>query len=346
MRSDPSEPVLLQRALRDVAEAAHRIETRSFELHLGRVRAKLVPRVDALLEDAVAVLDRVLARYDTPTQSQGPANSGVFHTVFEDIVALATSRPDARQRIADVAFMARWELVRKRGGVSQAEGLPDAWNLIAVCCSARRRVIKAISGVEQVLSEVEEMPSVFEGLYQTELQRALATRAAYARFCTGLHQAVTGQGPGGVLERVRFAGVEIARLMGRSIYEELRVEDRMQLRHLQTRLFEWLREDGSLREGERLLADLSGFSSLLLQVNRRPELIEHDRELLGELLGLLARPANDESAVRGMLTVIRGRDAELDELIEQRAELGAELWCGPIRRVLRSLEQREGGEAR
>ncbi len=330
------EVVGIQWALQAVAEAASGIDTRKFEIEAsGHVRAELVPAIRAVMDDAIALLGDVLARYDEPPQSGGADDSGVFNCVFDELVTDAAPSNPA-QRIADISFMARWELERKQQAVAEAERRADEWYLFAECCSARRRVIKAASGVERVLSEVEGRPSMFIGLYQTEKQRAVETRAAYQSFILGLRQAERWRALD--LERyLRLVGTGIARLVGRPIYEELRVEDRRSLRALQARVCQWLREPRNLQAGQRLASDVAAFSSLLMEVNRRPAMIEYDQEVLEKLLGAVAQPATDKQAFYRLLFTIRGRDPELDWLIEARADLSPEIWDAVARQVLTQL---------
>ncbi len=334
----------IQSSLHAVAETARKLATRAFETESRpRVRAELIPAVLSVIDGAVNVLDEVLERYDKPLElePEPPASSGVFDRLIDDFVIAANDAgPGPGQRVADMSFMARWELGRKRSAVAEAEHSLDDWRLLAECCSARRRVVKAATGVERVLSEVEGLPSLFADLYRTEKQRAVETRAAYYAFVTGLRAAE--QGHRADVERgLRLAGTGIAQLIGREVYEDLRVDDRRSLRALQVRVFAWLRGARDEREGQRLLSELNAFGSLLMEVNRRPPLIEYDRELLGELLGALEQPRVDAPTLYRRLTTLRGRDAELDALINLRAELRPNLWRPPVEQVLAGLDEQQ-----
>jgi hypothetical protein len=327
----------IQRSLHQVAIAARHIDTRSFEVDARvRVRDELVPAVRGVMDQACSILGQVLDRYDRPTSPGTYEDSGVFACMFDDLVADTTPN-SPRQRIADMSFMARWELDRKRCSVAEAVTASDDWRLIAECCSARRRVVKAASGVERVLAEVEALPSMFGEVYQTENQRAVATRAAYYSFVTGIRRAESEQLD--IERRIRFAGTGIARLIGRAIYEELRIEDRRSLRALQARLFEWLRGRRDPREGQRIHSELLAFASLLMEVNRRATLVEHDRAVLEKLLVALHQPATDGQTFLKLLHSIRGRDPELDALIEAEAELRPAIWQEPATRTLARLRE-------
>jgi hypothetical protein len=336
MRTD-----LIQRSLHAVAETARNIDTRGFEVDArARLRAELVPVVVRVMDDAVGVLGHVLDRYDRLQALENPEDSGVFNCMFDDMVADVSSS-NQNQRVADISFVARWELNRKRSIVTEAEHSGDDWRLISECSSARRRVIKAASGVERVLTEVESRPSLFLDLYQTEKQRAVETRAAYYSFVAGLR--ATERACHDVERCIRLAGTGIARLIGRSIYEELRVEDRRLLRSLQARLCDWLRGARDQREGQRLLSEVSSCGALLMEVNRRPMLIEYDRELLEKLLRALQQPATNTVTFYKTLMTLRGRDPELDERIEARVDFVPRLWCGPAEQTLERLREQATG---
>ena len=342
LRATPDDEVQrLQCALRDAAERAHLVDTRPYEWEARvRIDHELVPRLRGAVDDAVGVLDLLLERYDTPSQGSSPADSGAFDLCFEELVRPANQPPAPWQRVADVSFMARWELTRKREQLRDATLANDHISLLSECCSLRRRVIKATSGVEQVLAQVEGYPSVFEGLYRTERQRAIETRAAYLSFISGLRE--TEEEPVPLVRSVRLAGISLARLIGRDVYQDLWVDDRLRVRELQHRLLTWLRDPHDALDGQRLLGDILAFGELLMAVNRRPTLLQHDREVLCRVQRALGTPELDGRAIFEELGSVRGRDRELDALIKARTTLRSSLWSTTMERVLGELSQAEG----
>ncbi|MCA9701312.1 MAG: hypothetical protein KC431_27565, partial [Myxococcales bacterium] len=120
-------------------------------------------------------------------------------------------------------------------------------------------------------------------------------------------------------------------------YEDFRVEDRRSLRSLQQRIIDWIRGDRDEVDGWQIFADLQAFASLALTVSRRPVLCEHDRAVLELLLCALEMPGADQVAVYRLLETIRGRDQEIDDLIEGQVDLLPSLWLEPTRRVLAGL---------
>lgn len=328
----------LQLALLHCAAEASATDTRSFELapEAGIVET-LIPKLCSSAAAAIGIFEQILSHYDAPAHTAGAASSGVFNAVFEDMVENVVS--DQHQRVADVAFMARWEIERKRSLLTAAATRKRGWALLSECCSTRRRVLKATSGVERVLSEVEGQASVFDDLYRTERQIAVETRAAYYVFVSDLAKAERDLGDRDVARVIRLAGTGIAQLIGRDIYDDLRIEDRMEMRRLQVRLFAWLRQGTDAREAHRLMGDIRAFASLIMQVNGRPALIEHDRHTLTKLAAALRMPGTDKVAFYRILKSIRGRDEHLDRLINGYADL-QERWWGPqVSRVLASLSE-------
>lgn len=327
-----------QLALLQCAAEANATNTRSFELQPESDIVKmLIPRLCSMADTAIDIFEQVLGQYDCPGQGTTAANSGVFNAVFEDMVEDPVS--DQHQRVADVAFMARWELERKRGLLTAAATRKHGWALLSECCSTRRRVLKATSGVERVLSDVEGQASVFDDLYRTERQIAVETRAAYYVFVSDLAKAERDAGDRDVARVIRLAGTGIARIIGRDIYDDLRIEDRMEIRSLQDRLFAWLREGTDDRGAQRLMGDIRAFASLIMQVNRRPALIEHDRHVLNKLAAALRMPGTDKCAFYPVLKTLRGRDEQIDRLIDGYADLQLRWWGPHVSRVVAQLSE-------
>lgn len=315
----------LQWALLATIESAQRADNRDLE---GEPHSQLcsvqLPEIRSLIETAVVVFDRVIAQYEREAEVEGAADSGVFHGVFEDIVETPRG-PDRYQQIADVAFMARWELIRKLDTLADAERL-DRWPLIAVCSSALRRVVKAVCGVERVLAEVEGHPSLLQDLYETQLQEALRVRTAYLRLIARLQRIEHKQLWLGTNRSLRLVGTALASLIGDETYQALRIEDRRTLRELQQRVLAGLTGTGTdlladQQAQQRVLHDAFALGPLLTQINRRPELIAHDRMQLERLIAELERGFGRDLNIDASLTALRGRDIELDELADRGASI-------------------------
>jgi hypothetical protein len=218
------------------------------------------------------------------------------------------------------------------------------WELIEACSSAMREVLKALSALDLTICSYEGLepgPS----FYVTEIQRSLRVRAAYWSFRRDLVAA----GPpaeGEVRARLRKAACSIAKLAGRDIYPSMRVGDRAMLREFQTKIRGWLvqsrsESDGSTSTGLRLFQDLANLAELMLQVNRRAELMEHDRLLLERVE---AQADGASGGALAALEAIRSRDPHLDALLESPESVSAEALREVVASVRRRLER--AGEER
>jgi hypothetical protein len=238
--------------------------------------------------------------------------TGKFYLKIDGLM----SAESGARRIVELAFMAQWELERKALELrAMAAKDTDAWEAIARYGSARRRVLKSTIAVETALSEQEGLASGLKDLHLTELHRSLETRRAYAIFRREIRRRPANEHDG-IKQALRTAGIATARLIGRDVYEDLRVTDRMRLRELQTKVLEWLRgEDGfDCDAGMELWQDLSAFADLLLQVNHRAELREHDGALLERVYAGLfsSSPSGSVPDAMRLTRTLLGRDAELD----------------------------------
>jgi len=329
----------LQSSLRAIAERARAINTRDFEGRSRRdLERELLPVLATVLSDASDSLGSVLHYYEEVNERRAKELTPVETREFYRTIDGLMTEESGTQRIIDLAFMAQWELKRKAQQV-QAPGNEedDVWDLIARCGSARRRILKSAVAVETAICEHEAIASTLEHSYVTELKRSLETRRAYVVFRREL-KAPHGNDVATIRRSLRTAGIGIARLIGRDIYEDLRVTDRTQIRELQARLLAWLRGDDDFDSdsGLKTWQDLSAFADLLLQVNHRAELVEHDRALLAEahetLISSQSTPETLLASLRQQLESLIGRDGALDELIEN-SESPIEEWRLTVRRL-------------
>lgn len=341
-------PSMLQEQLGEVTQRALRIDVRPFEgRERGVLEKELVPLVITVVSDGLGVLNGVLAHYEaglTPEALQ--ADEGTDDAFYKGIDELVAS-DQGSQRVADIAFMARWELQAKKQILEVRGSDLDGWSTLSMCGSARRRLIKSTVAVELVLCQHEGIDSQLQKLHVTELRRSLETRRAYASFT----KAITKRGDSEDLKaRLRRGGTAIATLIGRDIYADLRASDRKQLRALQGEILAWLRGDDAFgsETATRLCENLEVFANVLLQVNHRAELQEHDRAVLAETYASLfssdSSPETTPLAVAAKLEALLGRDRELDELIETSGSLAAGDWQGPMRRLLQALDTGPDGQ--
>ncbi len=323
-----SEAETIHARLIEVVRRARSVDVREHETGTAEAAmATLLPHARELVEEAIDVARSILQTYEpeesaddldafdaafTPTADKEPND---FYRGIDELV-----EGGGAERVSDIAFLASTELRQKQALLENLKPNQDGWEIVASCGSALRRIAKSFTALELVLCEVEELPR--ELAFASELSTSLEVRRQYAR----LRRVIHGPEPteASLRTRLRSIGTRIAMMVGRDIYTDLRVHDRIQLRKLQQRILDWLRDaDGSTaawKVGMRLWQDLDGFAGLLQQVNRRQELVEHDATRVRELLAvcrydhegaLLAAIAEHGKALEGL-------DDELDQQLTSR----------------------------
>jgi hypothetical protein len=331
---------------------AREIDVRVVERKSGvEAHAALVPGVSSLLATSVAVCQKLLLHYDD-RDATGDANvddafgewseergSGVFY------LSVDAALNDAGRRVADIAFIGVTELRLKLARVSALTPDRDGWDIVAECGSGIRRTKKSLTALERVMSEAEGWEPKLS--FESELAVSLEVRRQYSRLRGAIarHEAVTEDNLHRSLRRV---GTAIAMLIGREIYPDLRIDDRRQIRELQARILDWLRDDAvdeeKVRAGMRLWQDLSGFASLIEQVNRRQELSSHDAGVIDRVASALAAQSSGvadavvERPVAVELRALRGLDDEADALLD-RDELSVATWWPVIERLSRRFKE-------
>lgn len=320
-----------------LAERARVVDLRSFEEGtLERLADQLAPAVESLLGDAIALLGELLDRYEDPDDGEDldGAGSHEFYHQADRIMA----RPRS-ERLCDVAFLARNEMRIKLEQIKSGSHGDFFASLVTFCASSLRRISKTASAVENALCECEGMRPHLS--FMTELLASLQVRRAYAKFRTAV-LAPPPPEPETLRACLQGAGSAIARLLGRDVYRDMRYADREELRRLQGRMIAWLNDpDTGTAAGQRLWQDLVGFAELLREINRRSELVEHDREVAERALKLLFETAGMPSTVpkdlREPLAALYGRSPEVDQMISDQSWDDAEAWREPLSELLRKL---------
>lgn len=308
------------------AGKARALETVRFEaLEAVELIRDLVPGTLEAVDEALRLLSGIVDRYENqappglvPEHTPVPSPDADF---YRDVDALVAEGGSAGG-ICDLCVLARMELRGKRQQLAGFAATESSWTIISACASARRKIIKGAAAIDLAVSQHEGQPPALAGLFETELDRSLAVRRAYTRFRRAVAAHATPSTTT-VVQAMRAAGVALAVLVGRDIYEDLRVDDRIQLRQLQRQLIGWLQLGNTAppRLGLKLWHDLFGFSGVLVQINNRTALREHDRELVGDLLPALQKSPTEllDPALAGKLKGLGGRDDALDDLLGQPA---------------------------
>ena len=331
----------LQQSLIHAVERARGIEIRRYEQREeDRLRDELLPAIREALTEAIEVFTQVIDSYSTPMKND---NTGtVADSAQVSFGSSITSEECGANRIADISFLARWELHEEREKLGKNSFVKETWNVINDCSSARRRLIASAIAIENAICAHEDLTSTLRDLYLRELNHSLQVRKVYAMF----RYTVMGNGPPNrknVRQRLRKIATAIDKFAGAEIYGDLRTTDRVQIEGIYCRLVEWLQADhgGDPQESLRLWQDIESLSELLLGINNRSELREYDRTVVVEAHNSLFRTDTVTDSIAEDLQVrlqsLLGRDAELDRLILNRGPHPAESWKRPLERALEGL---------
>jgi hypothetical protein len=246
--------------------------------------------------------------------------------------------------VSGLSFVCSLGLGARLGAV-RATPLSQAWDLIDVCGSAARDVLKSLGALDAALCRLLGLAPP-RSYYVSELDRSLRVRRAYALFQRALLELA---GSGEPRARLRSGANLIARLIGRDDYPHFRVHDRQMLRALQGRIRSWLvRSSGpepldaaATLAGERLWQDLLTFAALLQLVNHRAELWEHDRgAILAAAAAIQAHDLTPDqlASIVEPLRFLQGRDPGLDELLLAPSPPPLEAWRATLDRCRTRLE--------
>ena len=304
--------------------------------------ADLVPKVVHLLRSGIELLEQVEAFYDPErNQPDRPADSDTLHHI-----GLMISSEFAARDLIDVTFFARSELRSSyehlmKSATRKIQGRPeeDQLTLASNCEAGLRALRKAMVSVESAVYEFEEREAPKRQWYDVELSLQIRKLYWNLRRETELAE---GSGEWDLEGRLRQVLYRIMAFRELSVYPFLRVDDRVNLRHLLKRILEWLNGDRrDPAEARRIWQDLTGFAEILVQVSHRQELQDHDRELVGRVYYRLFRRADLELVPDQMMKEMEsvlGLDGELDGLVAGKVK-NLEAWRGPLRRVLDKLKR-------
>ncbi|MCG8418084.1 MAG: hypothetical protein MJE77_09105 [Proteobacteria bacterium] len=338
----------LIQSLRELTRQVREVDTRSYEEAEPEViGADLLPTIAHILARAEQLVADVFGHYEARAQKEpSPEVTASEDMSFEHRLDQLMTTGTTAQRIADISFVARLELAHKR---QQLDGLRldgSHWEPIAVCASIRRRILKVASALERAMCEDENIEPQIDW-YHIEMKISVEVRRVYAIFRRSL-EPDSPPDRGHIHARIRRAGIAIAMLTGRDVYEELKIRDRQMLRELQHKVVSWLRVcNGEISKshagsGITLWQDAVGLANLLMQVNNRAELRDHDEQVLADLNETLfeglVRSTRLTQAQLDQLQSLYGMDDRLDQCIELGEDCPIECWKQAISHV---LEQRK-----
>lgn len=306
--------------IRQIGRDVETLDLKSFEAAEPSVEmARIVVRVDELAARATQLMKLVLSQYEAPADP-----------VLEEEPSFGPDETTAVRSMeaGSIAFVAQLELRQCRERLAVSAGL-NLLTVLSECDRTLRRILRGLIALDEVLSVERGLPRVLD---QGELlSRSLRVRACYAELNAKINS-IPPPEAATITRALRLVGTSLAVLVGRETYPELRVGDRLQLRALQYRILSWLRGGPApvaALEGLQLWSDIVSFIAILRQVNRRPELIEHDTRVLE-----LAKRTLDDgppqthwpSAVFDALCRLRGKDSAIDALLAAPEPTLVEPW--------------------
>lgn len=240
-----------------------------------------------------------------------------------------TDLPAALRELADATFVARLSTSQLLVELERARNSQEHWQVMRAASKVRRGLVRALHNLDKLACEALGV-KVRSSYYDAQVREALEVRRAFNHLRED-SRLVRGRNTASAL---RAAGMSLAKLTCRSRW--LRVSDQRLVSELRVRIADWLRArdrchrsarsgnrtaDSHLLAGKRLLSDYFNFVEMTREVNKRPELIEHDGEQLLALLRVWEQL--DAGDLDAALQAVRGRNLELDELARHGAPRGA-----------------------
>ncbi len=305
----------------------------------------MVRQVRQLMAQAVQLMRELTDFYDAESAAhgeEGRSESDEGDDFLRDIGALISSELAARE-VSGLAFVARGQLMEMQEALSSALEHKLVWAVASHADSSLRHIGKALIAIESAVREYEGLEA--QDHRWTDLQDSLDTRRLYGQFRRAILRGGDPRAHDQLTASLKSAATRIAILRGLEIYPFLRIDDRLTIRRLQKRIAAWLDDDAdsSQETGLRLWQDLISFARLLMKVNDREELREHDRQVVTSVHRLLfgpKRPAQRLSASQlKELERLEGRDDELDHLIRLASEIPVADLRGPLERLRNQLQR-------
>ena len=292
-----------------VCMEARDVDTRRFEADHAMI-PELVACMQARAEAAIGALEQVIEVFDA-----GPS--------IDPGETLVTA---AGVPVIDIAFIAHVYLRQRCERLVRLGSSPNAVLVIAESASLRRHILKSLVRVESAISVELGIAPRLGNLHDLDI--SLASRDTYQRYIRSIRSIseAVNSGKLDVLGALRLSATNVAMMVGRDVYQNLRIEDRQQLRSLQQRIFAAVQQSEDELGIRRLWMDIQSSAELLERIHERAELIEHDFELLASVL----EKAELGAEGRGQLRVLEGRDAQVDGLLADASCPEASLRGAPI----------------
>jgi hypothetical protein len=276
-----------------------------------------------------ALLARVIERfveiqrlYGAPPETTFDDSFGdLFGDIFEQAPApVSPAPPGPNPRPGDLCFGGALEMSAALRQLDEARSLDE---VLMACEAGQRKARRALRAVIEAADSSETTQEAFpetqSGIVDApdaDAESALAVRRSYARFRRSLRRPASDS-LDDLLTAMRYAAGALATLLTATDSINLRVSDRVMLRSLRDRVFEWARSERNIRAGQHVLEDVYTSADLLRGINHRQELRAHDRSVIATLLAF-----GDQADGADMVLRLEGLDDALDDLLERRSKEG------------------------
>ena len=252
--------------------------------------------------------DSTILSYDHPTVTDA------IRLVGETVILLGEMDSESGDRLTDLAFVARIELGAAREDLQDVAGRKKTWQALGQAASSMSKAERALAALErEIYAATDKEPPQRPGV----LAESLEIRSHYARLRGCLLQHDQDSAPS-LVARLAEAANQLRRLQKLDVYPLMRIQDRKQVRSLLDRI-EAVTDRGEVDDDARALwQDLGAAAQLLLQINHRHDLVDHDLDHLGsEIPVSIGERAGDGDAVAfaDHHSRLLGRDRALDEVL-------------------------------
>lgn len=246
------------------------------------------------------------------------------------------------QEVADLAFVCRSELRELTKGFEAAVEDGSLWKIAAAHDAVVSRAVRALIPIETTLREYGGLPSLLRQWF--DLDDALEIRRQFANFWIAMKK--DGEPTGATVKEVLLEVTRmIATLRRDPIYPYIRIDDRLEIRAVQKRIFGFVEDKGADPgvDGLRIYQDVSGFFDLLLHRHRREELVENDRflvdSIIREVFELEKPDVFPEDSFEDIQSFV-SMDPELDALILKGEPGPTAEFHEPLKRIRTQLKKK------
>ena len=320
----PNDPVQLQTHLRALVLESANINLYQYEDWLTEKDFNgLRDQVLVILGQLCGIIDIVLE----PNAAKGDKRSGKSPWFWKSVPLEESS--EILTNLIDISHLTKARLLQKINALQTVEfNDGDKYELLELISSCSRKVVDYCNAFDKYLSELFKIKKLID--HEELLDEALGIRDMYAKFRYRL-QKLEEQNQD-IFQLLLSSGNLLACIVGSSNFHKLRPLDRFQFRQMQNRIMTWVRQlPHDPKKGKQLWQNLQITAEMLMEINNRSILFEHDKNHVLEL-GLALEKLRPKSKVSRETLLLSeellGRNPDLDRLLLDEAPIAAEALAG------------------